>query len=180
MSQVNFAHRMKQRRRQRGVSLIEAVLSLLLISGVFVAAVNSVASARASHMLAADHIAGTLLAEQLMQEILDKAYMEEGTVVIGTDGGENSGKRCDRFDDVDDYNGWSASPPIDVNGNVIPGYASYTRSVAVVWGDAWDRDSTSLTDSGVKRIVVTVSLNGKAVAQVTGFRTNEWVDPASP
>ena len=35
--------------------------------------------------------------------------------------------------DVDDYDGWSASPPEDKNGNPLVGFDDWGRSVSVEW-----------------------------------------------
>ncbi len=63
------------------------------------------------------------LAVDLMEEILAKDFAD-------LDGTDDETARAD-FDDVDDYNGWSSSPPKDARGTSLTAYGSYSRSVTV-------------------------------------------------
>lgn len=64
------------------------------------------------------------LATDLMEEILARDFDDP-------DGTDTETLRAD-FDDVEDYNGWSSSPPKDVNGISLSTYAGYTRSVSII------------------------------------------------
>lgn len=163
------------RSRQRGVTLVETVLSLLIIGGAYVALLNTVGSARTAYAASAQRQLGMALAEDLMAEILAQTDYEEGNA-IGTDSGESNGDR-NLFDDIDDYDGWAQRPPVDVGGAVIAGAEGYTREVEVVWVDNISASATRSSDEGTKRITVTVKRGGKPVATLIGYRTNDWVSP---
>jgi Tfp pilus assembly protein PilV len=156
-------------RRSIGISLIETVLSLLIISGAFVASLNAISGARASQAIAAQQRLGLVLAEDLMAEILSQPYKE--STLLGLEFGENTGDRSN-FDDIDDYKGWTSTPPTDVNGNVIEGTTGYTRKVQVNYVRLWSPTETTLSDQGMLRIIVTVTRGGKEVARLTSYRSD--------
>lgn len=64
------------------------------------------------------------LAVDLMEEILAQEFDDP-------DGVDTETLRAD-FDDVEDYNGWSSSPPKDRSGNSLTTYSAYTRSVSMI------------------------------------------------
>jgi hypothetical protein len=116
------------------------------------------------------------LAGDLMNEILLDAYQEpDGAVGLGLDTGESTGNRS-LFDDVDDYINWSASPPTDMNGNVLPGLTGWTQAVSVAWADPTTLGSTASTNTGLKKMTVTISKNGVTMASIVGYRSIAWVD----
>lgn len=165
----------RSRCHHRGVTLVETVLSLLIIGGAYVALLNTVGSARTAYAASAQRQIGMVLAEDLMAEILAQTDYEEGNS-IGTDSGESNGNRS-LFDDIDDYDGWSQTPPVDRDGNAIAGAQGYTREVDVVWvGSMW-ASTTRAWDEGTKRITVTIKRGDKPVTTLIGYRTNDWVSP---
>jgi len=160
--------------QRRGFSLLEAVIAMLLVGVVLVAALHVLAGTTASTLTTAQHAAGVLLAEGLLAETLTLPYAEPDagqTAVFGPEAGETGGSRA-AFDDVDDYRNWSASPPESPDGTVLPGYAGWTRSVAVAYLDPSDLNQVVASDMGVKRVTVTASFNGRPVAVLTAIRTD--------
>ncbi len=152
-----------------GITLIETVLSLLIIGGAFVASLNAISGARASQAIAAQQRLGLILAEDLMAEVLSQPYKEDTT--LGIELGENTGDRSN-YDDIDDYRGWTSTPPTDVDGGDILGAQGYTRSVQVDRVQFWSPTTTSVTDQGMLRIIVTVTRGGKEVAKITTYRSD--------
>ncbi|HVT79556.1 MAG TPA: hypothetical protein VHM90_02775, partial [Phycisphaerae bacterium] len=66
--------------------------------------------------------------------------------------------------DVDDFNGWSESPPQDRAGNPMQDLAGWSRSVRVDFVSIANPTTVSATDAGLKRITVTVSKNNVPLA----------------
>ncbi len=163
-----------------GFSMVEAVISILLIGVLLVAALNTVAASRASQRVMTDREHGIHLAQQLMIEILQMPYMEPGanTDSLGLDIGETLADRT-KFDDVDDYKNWLRQPPENRDGTVVPGSAGYRRTVGVYWVAPTNLDQLSQTSTGVKTIRVTVFKGNRRVADVTTIRTNAWVEAAT-
>jgi len=164
----------------RGFSLIEAVLSVVIVGGLLVAAMNTLGAGTTAEYTTAERSRALLLAEDLMSEILQQAY-EEPSLPPGSFGrGSDESATGDRsgFDDVDDYHGWSASPPERRDGTPIAWASGFTRTVEVHRVDASDLNLVSGSDTGVKRIRVTVTRGGKELLVLTGYRTSAWQDPA--
>ena len=167
-------------RPARGFSLIEAVMSVVIVGGLLVAAMNTLGAGTTAEYTAAERSRALLLAEDLMTEILQQAY-EDPAYPPGSFGrGADEAATGDRslFDDVDDYHGWSASPPQYRDGTPISWAGGFTRSVQVHRVNSGNLNLVVGSDSGVKRIRVTVTRGGKELVVLTGYRTSAWQDPA--
>lgn len=157
-----------------GFTLIEAVMSMLVVGLMLVAALNTVGAARISQSRNTENIQGPLLAQDLMTEILSQAYQEPvDTVAFGREDAESDASR-DAWDDIDDYAGWSASPPQTQDGTVMPDLNGWGREVTVTWANALSPDTTSATATDLKRIDVTVTFNGRPVVTLSALRSFAW------
>lgn len=156
--------------KRSAFSLVEAAISILLVSVVIVAALNTVGAAKVGRQKNADRARGTLLAQDLMSEILLKAYEEPiDSVNFGRETGESGSHRAE-YDDVDDYDGWSASPPQDADRNDMTYLAGWERTVSVVFTDGNDVTGTAVSDLGVKRVTVTVTAHGVPVGEIIAVK----------
>ncbi|MCA9075624.1 MAG: hypothetical protein KDA93_11370 [Planctomycetaceae bacterium] len=162
------------RSSRRGITLVEVAISTLLVGLVMVASLRSVASVMRTFQVASDQGEAMDLARELMAEITQHAYQdpEEPGKNLGTNSGESGGDRED-FDDVDDYYGWSASPPETQEGEELTEFVGWTRSVVVKKVSSSDptvvRNDNS-ADQGVKRIAVTVTDPEGASVTLTSIR----------
>ena len=156
--------------RRRGFSLLEVALSALLVGVVLAAAMRTVGGSVFSQYRVAERITARFLADGLLTEILAKDYKETGSTTIGPDAGESSTSKA-KYDDVDDFHNWSESPPQLADGTAMPDLAGWRRSVEVAYVDPADLSQTSLSDTGVKRITVTVTHNEAVVATRIAIRT---------
>jgi type II secretory pathway pseudopilin PulG len=173
------ASRCPRGRRRAAFSLVEVVVSVLIVSGLFVAALSALAAAKTGQYVLTERNRGVLLAQDLLTEILQQPYEDPETPgVFGCEGAEAGTTRQD-FDDVDDYRAWSASPPQMKDGSAIPGTEGYARSVTVQWANPANLDELSASPTGVKRITVTVKHNDRIVGQLFGVRTEAWQDPTA-
>lgn len=164
----------RERRCRRGFSLIEAAVSVVIVGGVLVVALNTVAASKRTQYLTGTRGRGQLLAQALMAEILSQPFEEaDAPDSFGLEAGENSEKR-DRYDDVDDYYKWSGSPPEDKDGQVIPGFEGWTRTATVVWVNPWNLTTVAWAPTGIKRITVTVKRGELVVASMVAVRTEAW------
>ncbi len=165
--------------RRGALTLVEALVSILVVSGMLVAALNSVGAAKRSELLLVERERALALARGLMAEILQQAYADpdNGPGSFGIGAGESTGTRS-LFDDVDDYDGWTASPPQNKDGSVIPGCTGYEQRVAVAWVSPTQLTTPSVNNTGMKRIEVTIRRNGKPIITLTAFRSQTWASPA--
>jgi MSHA pilin protein MshD len=158
----------------RALTLAEAVISIIIVSVMLVAALNTVSATRTTEKKIGDRSRGLLLAEDLMAEILQQAYEDPGLPPgsFGLGGDEVGDGSRNLWEDVDDYDGWSASPPQQKDGTELDDFDGWTRSVEVVWVNPLDLCQVSVTDTGVKRVTVTVTDGDAVVIPLVAVRTN--------
>lgn len=140
--------------RQTGTTLVELVLSMLIVSialvGIF-SVINLTVSHSADPVVQHQAIA---IAESYLEEILLQAYS----------GGASSDRA--NFDDVDDYNGLTDIGAHDQQGNAIPGLTQYTVGVSV--------SAPTVLTGGVnaKQVTITVSGPGVSGLSLVGYKAN--------
>ncbi len=159
------------------LSLVEVTISVTIVAVMMVSALSTLWSVVRSRQINQDLQIGQKLAEQLMAEILSKPYEDPDVAPgsFGATGSELAAGDRSRFDDVDDYDGWSASPPEMADGTVIPDRGGWERSVGVVYVSPLALHWVVGVDMGVKRITVTVSRSGEEVTSLVAIsgRTRE-------
>jgi Tfp pilus assembly protein PilV len=158
--------------------LAEVAISVLLTGVLMVAALQSLGAAKQREADTLNRINAQQLVGGLMNEILLQAYKEPETdqaPMFGLEPGESTGNRS-LFDDVDDYAGWTSSPPKDRSGAEIPGYAGWTHSVNVVWADPVTLGNTASINTGLKKFTITATKNSQTLASIVGYRSIGWVD----
>jgi len=164
------------RRTRRGFSMMEAVVCIALVGVALVAAMRTVGASARAQTITQRQAIGTMLAAELMAEIMAQAYAEpEGLTILLTEVNDVAGNRS-TYDDVDDYDGWSSKPPKDRGNNALSGYTAWRRSVDVdmVRASNLDGDPLILGDSGVKRIVVRVYHGDHLAAELRAVKTSAW------
>ncbi|MCR4411431.1 MAG: prepilin-type N-terminal cleavage/methylation domain-containing protein [Thermoguttaceae bacterium] len=162
-----------RRHRRRGAfSLVELAVSAAIAGLLLVAALRTVASSIATQSQAAIASMADLLAEDLLAEILEKSYADPvSSAGLGVDAGESPSAKTS-FDDVDDYAGWNEAPPQARDGTAMTGWEGWQRQVAVAWVIPTDVSQTTATESGAKRITVTVRYRGATRASRNALRTS--------
>lgn len=166
--------------RAGGFTLVEVVISTLLISTMVIAAIDAVGSSCTGLQTLGNRSVATLLAQDLLNEILDQYYADPalGPTSFGLGADESTGDRS-LFEDVDDYDNWQASPPQRKDGTEIDWATGYQRRVKVAW-TALDNPGVAVqTPTGVKSIMVEVLYNGVPLVELHALRT-EAFDPPTP
>lgn len=166
-------------RVRRGVHMLESVIASMLVAILVVTSLQVVGASLRRERHTADHVRGWQLASSLMNEILLQRFADPlGVLGTGLEDGEATGDRS-RFDDVDDYDGWTATPPTDRSGTPIAGYEGWTRQVEVRWADPDTLAPTAAINTGLKVIRVAAIKDGVVVASLVGFRGISWTDTLS-
>ena len=163
---------------RRGITLAETVVSTLLIGFVLVSTLQIVGPMARSTTVHADRLIAANLANELAEEISIKLFIDPGAVdpdALGIDPDDTITDRTD-FDDVDDYHNWSSSPPRLSKGNLYTTLPGWTRSVAVAHATLADPSVDSKTNTGLKRITITVSKGGTQLAQITTLHSQSADD----
>ena len=157
---------------RRALSLIEVVASTMIVGLMAVAALNSLGAATKSSESIGNRAVALGLADELMSEILQTAYSEPtSTPVFGPEGAESAGPRS-AFDDVDDYHGWSKSPPQYRDGTAMPDRADWRHRVQVRYVVPGNPSLNTASDQGAKQIRVTVEYRDQVLAEQFAVRTD--------
>lgn len=159
-----------------GFSLIESVISIVVVSTLLLASLHAVAVWTVNRAAIEQRMAGPGLAQDLMAEILSMPFEEP--VDPPTFGRESSESDINRvaWDDIDDYHGWSASPPQLRNGTEQTELVDWTREVQVEWVDPLDPNTAVVGPTSTKRITVSTFQFGRPVSEVVALRTMYWPD----
>jgi type II secretory pathway pseudopilin PulG len=160
------------RRCRAGFSLVEAVICIMIVGLTLVAAMQTVGASAKSRTITQRRATGAMLAQDLMAEIVAQPYADpDGLNQLGLEAGEVFGDRS-TYDDVDDYDGYTESPPRDQSNNVIPGFTGWRRTVKVDPVDPASPDTVRLLESGAKRITVIVHYGDFEAARLRAVRTS--------
>ncbi len=164
-----------------GLSLIEVVVSTVIVAFVVTASLQTVATAVSARSRTSQHQLGPALAQDLLSEILQHPYTDPDNPnnSIGTESGEGAGKRSD-FDDIDDYHGWfSNSSPETIDGSKFPIGRGWQRSVTVSFVDPTTL-YRSANDLGLKRIDVTATSPTGVATKLTTLRSSIGANERRP
>ncbi len=153
-------------RRRAALTLVEVVVSTLIVGLMTVAALNGLGAATRSSQSAGNRGVALGLADDLMAEVLATAYSDpDGAATFGLESGEAAPR--DNFDDVDDFNGWNQKPPKAADGTTIADRADWRQRVTVelVVPTNPSQETAGAIDQGAKRICVKIEYNDVVLAE---------------
>ena len=167
---------------QRGVTLVELIVTMMLISIAVLAISNTLSFALSRQSDGMYQIKSIALAKAYLEEIGARRY-DETTPVGGVPPCSpsttacsalgNDGEARSQFDDVDDYDGLDESPPLDAQGNPRTGYPGYRVQISVAYANAAQIAAFNLDDAtDAKLITVTVTPPGSSPVDFPVLRTN--------
>jgi hypothetical protein len=160
------------RRQRRGLSLLEAAGATAMVALMLVAALRTVGASMFAQSRSVENASAGFLATALMSEIVQQYYQNPvNPVLFGPEPGEAGPSRVN-FNDVDEYSGWSESPPQKKDGSLLPNLNGWQRTVTVQWVSSADVKQSSIVESGVKLITVSVLHRNVVRATSVGIRTN--------
>ena len=157
----------------RGFTIIEVIVSAVVLGFLSAGALTALSSTAKAQQLSADRARARFLADALIAEIGQQAYVEGSNygAVLGPESGEVSGASRALFDDLDDYNSLSEAPPKTRDGKDIAGLAGWTRQTRVNWVTTANTAASSATETYLKKVTVTVSKKGRALATAVALRS---------
>ncbi len=157
---------------RRGITMAETIVASLLIGLVLVSTIQIVGPMVRATSVHADRVVAANLANELCEEIATKRWTSP--LLDDPDSiGPGAGETRETFDDIDDYDGWSSSPPMLADGTVNAALAGWTRSASVTHCDVDDPSVNAASYTGLKRVTVTVSKNGVALARVVSLQADK-------
>jgi MSHA pilin protein MshD len=157
---------MRTRKPRRGFTIIEAALSVAIVGVLLSVSMTSFAAIAKQRKVQAERRIGYELGQQLMSEILQQYFQEPVSPVFGPESGETR----PTYDDVDDYNAYTETPPTRKDGTALSDYSGWTRAVAVVYVDPLNPGNT-IASSTLKRVTVTVTAPSGKPYVLVGFRS---------
>jgi len=158
------------RRLQLGVSLIEAVLFIVVVSVALVVVLKAFDIANQGSADPVLRRQALAIAQSLLDEISFKPFGDASTddVAQGGFAGPYTSANRQYFDDVDDYNGFSMNGIRSLDNSALTGLSNYQVSIAV----AAAADFGSVPASAGYRIVVTVTDPSGRQLELAGYRAN--------
>ncbi len=156
---------------RRGITLAETVVSTLLIGLVLVSTLQIVGPIIRSGSVAADRVVAANLANELSEEIATKLFTSpilDDLESMGPGVGETRAT----YDDIDDFDGLSNSPPQISDATAMPGLTGWTRKAKVVHVTISDPSVESGSYTGLKRVTVAVEKNGVELASVVSLHAH--------
>ena len=153
------------------ITLAETVVSIMLISFVLVSTLQIVGPIARSSTLQADRLVAANLANELAEEIATKLWTSP--ILNDPDSiGPGAGETRPTYDDIDDYDRWSSSPPMMSYGVSNTSLTGWTRSVRVMHVQIDDPSKTVATYSGLKKVVVNVHKDGVLLADIRSLHSH--------
>ena len=148
----------------RGFTLIEVMIALVMVTLVIIPVANVISGATYAVIEKRNIFAATSYAHELVEEIKMKRFEEmPGVTALGRDAGETG--RRNSFDDVDDYNGYRELNGIRaLDGSQVD--AGYRRTVTVEYVNDRDMITLSATPTNTKLVKVRCSYGRRIADEV--------------
>jgi len=147
---------------RRGLTMAETIVSTLLVGMVLVGTIQLVGPVVRSGTVMSDKLVATNLARELSEEISIKYFTTPDNDDLEFIGDESEDR--DKYDDIDDYNGLSNSPPQLSDETVMTHLAGWRRTVEVEHVDLNNPNNATGSYTGLKRVTVTVLKDGTTLA----------------
>lgn len=158
--------------KRQGLTIAEVLISTLITGLILVGAARLVGSAIDSRMRIEQVHIGNILAQELLAEVVQAPYEDlDEPGGMGLESGESTSTRS-TWDDVDDYDGWSSTPPQNKSGTDHTGFDEWTREVTIQYADPDNPSANSATDQGLKRISITITSPDGESTVLVGFRSS--------
>jgi prepilin-type N-terminal cleavage/methylation domain-containing protein len=165
----NQTSKIKHRTSARGFSLIEIMISILLVGLSITAMVVATSSFTMANGAGADLSTAEFLVEQIreMTALMAVVDPETTTTTFGPEEGSIAS-----YDDVDDLNGSTFAPPVGADRSVLSDLTGFSQRI-VVQNVSQSDFNTVVTNHSSKfvRITVTILLNGRPITSASWLRT---------
>ena len=157
--------------------MVETVICMLLVSGLFLAATTTVAKSQATQQRYADREIALLLAEATLNELLaaeeDDSDSDSGSGSLTlSQGGLSISLGSGGHEPLVE------SPPQDIHGDPIPGAERFTRTSTLEYVEVDAPDTVRNSATPLVRVTVTVTSGGQRLATLVGYRSVDWPEAA--
>ena len=138
---------------------MEAAISVAIVGILVASSMTAMGQIAKARIVQAEQRSAYELNHQLMIEILAQYFVDPG-----------SNNTRATFNGVNDYNGYTESPPTRKDGTVLTDYSSWTRSVTVAYVDP-NNPANALSNSTLESITVTATAPSGKKYTLTGLRS---------
>lgn len=167
----------RNRLRQRGVTLVELVISIVILAIAMTAVLNAFSISLTQSADPLWRNKSLKLAQLYLDEILAKNYDHAtplgGTPPVSSPGcgslGSETGETRATYNDVDDYHGTNDNPPLSLIGSLDSSYAPYTVTVTVTC------NGSAVAASGnnhAKKVLVTITPPAQTPVVFSAYKGN--------
>ena len=162
---------MKESRHRKGFSLVEIMISIILVGLSITALVVASNSFTQANGAGADISTAEFLIEQIREltTLLSVVDPNTTTPTFGPESGETS---VATYNDLDDFNDVTFSPPIDASRTALTALSSFSQYVRVEKVDQANFDNVvgPHDASDFVRVTVSVALNGREISSASWIR----------
>lgn len=161
---------MKNTRRKDGFTLIEVLIAILLIGLAIVSLISANGAFTQANGAGVELSTSEFLIEQIREltTVLPVIDPNTGTSTFGPEASETLAD----YDDLDDFNGASFSPPISADRNALNDLSAYTQQITVENVSASDFEQVvSNHSSFFVRVTVQVFLNTREISSARWLRS---------
>ena len=157
-------------RKAGGFTLLEVLFASVLIGLAIAALVATSGAFTMKNGFGADLSTAEFLIEEIRELTAGLTVIDpqSGKDIFGVESGENA---VAQYDDVDDFDGQSFCPPVDLSGTPLPDFAAFTQQITVVNVNPSNLDQV-VSDHGsdLVRVTVTITKNGTPVSSASWIR----------
>lgn len=159
------------RAERAAFTLVEAMLALVTVCLVAATAMEATGMVARSHRHWRDRQLAQRLAESMLDEVLARPYPRPAANPVAQilGGATNLVGRTGLLH-IDAYHQLTESPPTSRDGTVLTSEPGWTRSVHVFNVQPLNPSQSSVVDTGLKRVVVTVSRSGRVLATASSLK----------
>jgi len=160
---------MRNTKYESGFSLVEVLIAVLLIGIAVASLVASNSAFTKANSAGTDLSTAEFLVEQIRELTALLPVIDPGSTVWTF--GPESGETLATYDDLDDFDGTSFSPPINANRSPLNDLAAYSQQVTVENVSTSNFEQVvSDTSSSFVRVTVRIYLNSKEISSASWLR----------
>ena len=156
--------------KERGFTLVEVLIATVIIGLAIVALLAANSAFTMANGAAVELSTAEFLVEQIreMTVTLDVIDPEEGAGTFGAEEGSLA-----NYDDLDDFDGRTFSPPVDARRQQLTDFAAYSQQVTVQKVDPSNFEQVlPIADprNDFVRVTVSVSYNNREICSISWIR----------
>jgi len=161
------------KKKQKGFTLLETLFAAFLIGLAVVSIVIASETFTTVNGTGIDVSTAEFLIEEIkgLMAPLPLVDPETATAAFGPETGESS---ISDYDDLDDFDSLTISPPIDISVAVISGFSGFTQQITVQNVNASNLEQVAADHgSDFVRVTVAISKNGQQITTASWIRASK-------